>query len=407
MNLPSFIARRISSKDKENLSGPAVRIAIAAIALGLSVMIISIAVLVGFQTEIREKVIGFSAHIQIDNFDDNASFEAAPVSMDQPFYPELEEQEGIRHIQVFALKAGILKTEDQIHGVVLKGVGPDFDWEFFRKYLVEGQIINPPDTGTSDDILLSKTVARKLKLHPGDKVRMYFLSGSEAQPRGRMFFVSGIYETGLEEFDNAYVIGDLRHIQKLNNWDSLQVSGFEVFLDDFKQLDKLAMDIYQQIGYNLNAETVTESLPSNIRLAAADGYQRGHHPGADDRRGRDYHCFDTVDPGAGEDLYDRDAESPWHDQQCDPAVVPLCDREDHPCRYAYRECPGHRPGFTATLHAHYAAGPGILLHFLCPGIPEYLAYFAFKHRGFPGEPFDDHAARLHYRTDQPGESNKV
>ena len=132
VNLPLFIARRISSKDKDNLSGPAVRIAIAAIALGLSVMILSVAVLVGFQSEIREKVIGFSAHIRIDNFDENSSFEATPVSMDQPFYPELDSVEGVRHIQVFALKAGILKTEDQIHGVILKGIGPDFDWEFFK-----------------------------------------------------------------------------------------------------------------------------------------------------------------------------------------------------------------------------------------------------------------------------------
>ena len=261
LNLPSFIARRISSKDKENLSGPAVRIAIAAIALGLSVMIISVAVLVGFQAEIREKVIGFSAHIRIDNFDENTSFEATPVSMDQPFYPELDSVEGIRHIQVFALKAGILKTEDQIHGVILKGVGPDFDWGFFRNYLIEGVEFSASDTVPSDQILISSTISRKLKLKTGDRVRMYFLSGSEAQPRGRMFSISGIYETGLEEFDNAYVVGDLRHIQKLNNWNADQVSGFEVFIDDFNKLDKLGRIVYDMIGFNLNAETVTESYP--------------------------------------------------------------------------------------------------------------------------------------------------
>jgi lipoprotein-releasing system permease protein len=261
LNLPAFIARRISSKDKDNLSGPAVRIAITAIALGLSVMMISVAVLVGFQTEIREKVIGFAAHIRIDNFDENASFEASPVSSEQPFYPELEDAEGIRHIQVFALKAGILKTEDQMQGVILKGIGRDFDWTFFKDYITRGEVFQLSDTGASQQILISGMISRKLKLEAGQKVRMYFLSGTEMQTRARMFTISGIYETGLEEFDNSYVIGDIRQIQKLNGWDPDQVSGFEVFIEDFKKLDQLGEAVYQQIGYDLNAETVTASFP--------------------------------------------------------------------------------------------------------------------------------------------------
>jgi lipoprotein-releasing system permease protein len=238
-----------------------VRIAITAIALGLSVMMISVAVLVGFQTEIREKVIGFAAHIRIDNFDENASFEASPVSSDQPFYPELGDAEGIRHIQVFALKAGILKTEDQMQGVILKGIGRDFDWTFFKDYITGGDIFQLSDTGASQHILISGMIARKLKLEAGQKVRMYFLSGTEMQTRARMFTISGIYETGLEEFDNSYIIGDVRQIQKLNGWDPDQVSGFEVFIEDFKKLDQLGEEVYRQIGYDLNAETVTASFP--------------------------------------------------------------------------------------------------------------------------------------------------
>lgn len=261
MNLPAFIARRISSKDKDNLSGPAVRIAITAIALGLSVMMISIAVLVGFQTEIREKVIGFSAHIRIDNFDENASFESTPVSSSQPFYEKIREMEGIRNVQVFALKAGILKTEDQMQGVILKGVGRDFNWSFFKDYLVQGTILNLSDTESSIDLLVSSSILKKLQLNLGEKVRMYFLSGTEAQPRGRVFTIAGVYETGLEEFDNAYVIGDISQIQKLNNWNPDQVSGFEVFIENFKQLDKIGELVYGMIGYNLNAETVIESYP--------------------------------------------------------------------------------------------------------------------------------------------------
>lgn len=261
MNLPAFIANRLSGKDKENLSGPVIRIAVTTIALGLSVMIIAVAVLLGFQTEIRNKVIGFSAHIQIDNFDANASYEASPVSMEQPFYPEMEEVAGIRHIQVFALKAGIIKTEDQLHGVVLKGIGPDFDWDFFKEHLISGSTFQDFDSNASAELLISGMISKKLKLKVGDDVRMYFLSGSEAQPRGRKFIISGIYETGLEEFDEAYVIGDIRHIQSLNNWDADMVSGFEVFIDDFKNLDKMGEMVYQMIGYDLNAETVTKAYP--------------------------------------------------------------------------------------------------------------------------------------------------
>jgi lipoprotein-releasing system permease protein len=224
-------------------------------------MIVAIGVLVGFQTEIRNKVIGFSAHIQIDNFDANASYEASPVSMEQPFYPELEEIDGIRHIQVFALKAGIIKTEDQLHGVVLKGIGPDHDWDFLKKHLSSGATVQLSDSAASADLMISKKISEKLKISVGDEVRMYFLSGSEAQPRGRKFIISGIYETGLEEFDEAYVIGDIRHIRSLNNWRNNEVSGFEVFIDDFKSLELMSEMVYQMIGYDLNAETVTGMYP--------------------------------------------------------------------------------------------------------------------------------------------------
>ena len=261
MNLPAFIANRLSGKDKENLSGPVTRIAVITIALGLAVMILSVAVLVGFQTEIRNKVTGFSAHIKIDSFDENASYELSPISINQPFYPGLEKIDGIEHIQVFALKAGIIKTKDELQGVVLKGVGPDYDWTFLKHHLITGSTFEVNDTIPSGKILISAVISRKLKLNLGDEVRMYFLSGSETQPRGRKFTVSGIYETGLEEFDEVYVIGDLRHIQKLNNWGSDMVSGFEVFIKDFKSLDKMGDLVYKTIGYNLNAETVIQEYP--------------------------------------------------------------------------------------------------------------------------------------------------
>ncbi len=224
-------------------------------------MIISIAVLNGFQFNIREKVTGFAAHIQIDNFDANTSYEQAPISSDQPFVKVIEENPEVRHIQEFALKAGIIKTEDQMQGVILKGVGPDFDWTFFRENLLDGNINPVSDTGISNDILISRMIANKLMLHSGDDVRMYFISGEQAQPRGRKFQVAGIYETGLEEFDRSYIIGDLRHVQRLNNWNADQVSGFEIFVKDFSKVQRVGDWVYHEIGYNLNAQTVIDLYP--------------------------------------------------------------------------------------------------------------------------------------------------
>jgi lipoprotein-releasing system permease protein len=148
-----------------------------------------------------------------------------------------------------------------LQGVILKGIGPDFEWGFLKDRLVSGAPIVLSDSIISMEIIISDRIARKLLLGVGDEVRMYFLSGSEAQPRGRKFEVQGIYETGLEEFDDVFVIGDIRNIQRLNNWSEDEVSGFEVFIDDFQDLDEMSEFVYQSIGYDLNTETITESYP--------------------------------------------------------------------------------------------------------------------------------------------------
>jgi lipoprotein-releasing system permease protein len=254
-----FIAGRILSPDKNNFSHPIVRIAIVSIALGMTVMLVSISILTGFQKQIREKVIGFGAHIEITRFDENSSFEPRPVSIKQPFYPSLEKVRGIRHIQVYANKAGIIKTKDQIQGVVLKGIGKDYDWSFFKDKIIAGTCFHLPDTGKTNDILISKSIASLLKLEVNQDIRMYFISGS--QTLGRKFHISGIFETGLEELDRMYVIGDLRHIQKLNSWTTDQVGGFEVFLDDFKDLDRFEKYIYRTIGFSLDAVTIRQLYP--------------------------------------------------------------------------------------------------------------------------------------------------
>ncbi len=259
LNTELFIARRILSKNKANFSRPIVRIAILSIGLGLTVMFVAVAILTGFQKEVREKVIGFGAHIQISHYDENSSLETKPISTQQDFYPSLETVKGIRHIQVYATKAGIIKTADQIQGIVLKGIGPDYDLSFFSNKMIAGHFIHLSDTGKTNDVMISRNLAALLKLRLNDDIRMYFISGTTTP--GRKFHIAGIYETGLEEFDKVYVICNIRHIQKLNNWQPDEVGGFEVILDNFNDLDKMGKYVYRKIGMTLDAKTIHDLYP--------------------------------------------------------------------------------------------------------------------------------------------------
>jgi lipoprotein-releasing system permease protein len=261
LNFELFIAGRIFSKSKANFSRPIVRLGIISVALGLSVMIISVSIVTGFQKQIRDKVIGFGSHITITNFEVNLSYEPTPLSQYQSFYPSLDTLNGIKHIQVFATKAGIIKTDEQIEGVILKGVGSDYDWSFFKEKIITGQHFNVTDSLKTNDVIISKNLASRLKLSIGDPLRMYFIIQDEMQPRGRKFNISGIFETGLEEFDKLYVIGDIYHIRKLNKWEDDQVGGFEVLIDNYAQIDEMGELVYQQIGYNLNSKTIKQLYP--------------------------------------------------------------------------------------------------------------------------------------------------
>lgn len=261
MNTPFFIARRISSLDRDSFSRPIVRIAIIGIALGLSVMIIAMAVVRGFQQQISDKVIGFGAHIQINKYDFNTSFETKPISIHQDFYPGLKSIDGVKHIQIYAYKAGIIKTLSEIQAVIFKGVGDDYDWGFFQKNILSGVIPDFSENKSSVEIIISKSIAKRLELKIGDDLRMYFVSTDQENIRGRRFNVTGIFETGLEEFDNQFVIGDISQIRKLNRWEDDQVGGFEVLLDDFDDIDQLQEIIYNEIGYDLNASSIKNNYP--------------------------------------------------------------------------------------------------------------------------------------------------
>ena len=214
-------------------------------------MIIATAIVTGFKNEIRNKVIGFGSHIQILNYDTNTSYETAPVNKNQEFYPRMANLPGIKHIQVFSTKAGIIKTETDIQGVVLKGVGSDFDWTFFKKNLTDGVAFRVTDTIKTNKVLISKYIAQLLKLKVGDSFSMYFV---QEPPRIRKFTISGIYETSLEEFDKIYVIADIGHIQKLNNWSDNEVSGFEILLDNFEDLEEKTWVVQQEVGFGFEED---------------------------------------------------------------------------------------------------------------------------------------------------------
>ena len=250
MNLPYFIAQRlIKGRTKgTSFSKPINVIAVIGISLGLAVMILAVAILTGFKQQIREKVIGFGSHIQIVNYDSNYSLETAPISEGQDFIPRIEKIPGIRHIQVFATKAGIIKTDEEIQGVYLKGVGSDFDWNYFNSCMVDGEVFHVTDTMRTDKVIISKKISDMLRLKTGDSFAMYFI---QDPPRQRKFTVSGIYETSLEEFDKVYVFCDIGHIKRLNSWEDDQVSGFEVFIDDFDRLDQMTAAVIDAVGYRV------------------------------------------------------------------------------------------------------------------------------------------------------------
>ncbi|MGM0407366.1 MAG: ABC transporter permease [Bacteroidota bacterium] len=268
MNTELFIAKRILSDKtvKKGISQPIVTIAVIGISLGLAVMILAVAIASGFKAEISNKLIGFGSHIQIINYDTNISYETVPINKEQPFFNDVENLKGVKQIQPFATKAGIIKTKaDDIHGVVLKGVGNDFDWSFFDRSMVQGQSFRVNDTSKTDQIIISEYIANLLNLKTNDRVAAYFI---QDPPRMRIFTISGIYNTSLAEFDEKFALIDIGHIQRLNNWEDNQVSGYEVIIDDFGKIDKMTRDIREIVGFHfdpdgakLKVQSIKEKYP--------------------------------------------------------------------------------------------------------------------------------------------------
>ncbi|MCA0132842.1 ABC transporter permease [Winogradskyella alexanderae] len=260
MNFELFIAKRIIGNKtyKSSVSAPIIKIGIAAIAIGIIVMLIAIATGLGLQQKIRDKVVAFNGHVEITNYDTNASDESqVPIALKQEFYPEFNAIDGIRHIQGVATKFAVIRTETDFEGVVVKGVGADYDWQYFEEFLVAGRL--PDFTGKrNEEILISEYLANRLGFIVGDKFQTLFGENLNRLPNIINYEIVGIYNSGFQELDEKICIADLRHIQRLNKWNSNEVGNFEVFIEDFRLLEEKTNAIYQEIPSLLNARAVDQ-----------------------------------------------------------------------------------------------------------------------------------------------------
>ncbi len=253
MNLSRFISNKIQKNKSQRFSKPVVVISTISVALGVCVLILVFAITTGFRQEIQNKIVGFGSHIEITYYDDNESYQKKPIEKSPVFLDEIEALPNVDFVQPFAMKAGIIKMKDEIDAVVLKGVDKEYNLSFFEKHLVQGRNIHISDSVSSNEILLSETIANRLQLKIDDKMVVYFV---QEPPRQRVFKVTGIYKTDLSNYDQTIAICDIKHIQKLNDWTNEQIEGFEIVLHDFNQLNKTNEAINDIIPYDLISKTI-------------------------------------------------------------------------------------------------------------------------------------------------------
>lgn len=268
MNVPYFLARRIyaDNDNQKKVSRPAVRIAIIGVAVGLAVMIVSVCVVLGFKHAIRDKVVGFGSHIQVAEFSMLQQGTDSPIEVDDSVMNVLQHIEGVKHVQRFAMKQGILKTDSDFLGVAFKGVGPEFDSTFIHQHLLEGAVPKFSDKSSGNKILVSKVMADKLKLTCGSRIFAYFIDDSGV--RTRRFTIAGIYQTNLTQYDNVMCYVDLYTAVKLNGWQEDMASGAELQVDNFDKLDevenrvvKLVNRTTDKYGNTYSSKTIKELSP--------------------------------------------------------------------------------------------------------------------------------------------------
>ena len=259
MNAATFISKRIFSLSKENLSSTVMRIAVASVALGIAIMLISIAVVVGFKNQIRNKVIGFVAPIHIQALNQNESIEETPFLFDSVLNARLDKP-FITEMHKTANKAGIIKTDEEIQAVVLKGVDFEYNWRYIESYIFDGEIPQYTENERSNDVVISNIIAHKMNLNIGDPVRIWFVD-TEMKARGRKFNVKGIYETGLQECDERFVYCDLNQIRRLNGWDNGEIGHLEIWVDNEALINEYNRQIYYSIPTELVSYSAMESYP--------------------------------------------------------------------------------------------------------------------------------------------------
>ena len=256
MNLSYFISKRISRGYQEGFSSTIHSIAIISIAIGLAASIVSFLIMKGFQETVKEKIYSFSGHILITKFSMNNSTEEQPMDFQIELYNEPGKYPFVRHVQEFAHKVGVVKTDDEALGVLIKGVGRSFDLASFKENIVSGEFVQYQDSGYASQVVLSKTIAAKLKKDVGDEIIVHFFQNP---PRFRRLKVTGIYETNLSEyFDSRVVLADIRLIQRLNDWPDTVAGGLEVFVNDPENIDNAGIAIGEMMDFDLNIERVSD-----------------------------------------------------------------------------------------------------------------------------------------------------
>ena len=268
MNLPLFIARRINGSEgqRREVSRPAIRIATIGVAIGLAVMIITVSVVFGFKHTIRDKVVGFGSHIQVENYMAQQLSAPVPISISDSLMNVMKQLPGIRHVERYALTQGILKTDDDFLGVAFKGVGSDYDTTFLSEHIVEGKMPKFSDGQSKYPLLISRMMADKLQLKAGEKVYAYFIGNDDV--RARKFTITGIYETNMTQFDQSLCFTDYNVPIRLNGWEPDQCSGTELLVDDFDQLEQVAEEVVAKVnrrtdkyGAIITSQTIREAHP--------------------------------------------------------------------------------------------------------------------------------------------------
>ncbi|MDN3586480.1 ABC transporter permease [Pedobacter aquatilis] len=260
MNFEYFIAGRIALKSERTFSKLIVRIAIAGVMLSLAVMILSIAIIKGFKTEIQDKVRGFLGDVQITRYDLNNSFEHSPFILDSETEKNLRRNKNIEYFYPFATKPAILSANEEIEGINFKGVDKNYNWTYIKQHIISGRVIDFTDsTAAMQELLVSNYTAKRLKLKTGDDFIMYFVQN---QLRPRKFKIVGVYDIGVEDIDKGFVLGNLNIVKRLNNWKPNEIGGVEIRTKDFNNLKLVANDIFEQLPQNLRSFSIKENFPN-------------------------------------------------------------------------------------------------------------------------------------------------